>query len=693
MISTTFNSTAILLLEDAPDWSSGFRADVELLSSLTSGLSRRETRTPHAASLRFKLRYTIVNSGAAARTLLGGFRSYVNQPVAVPFWPAQTTWADRAGSPFAASGLFLVWNSDWTDWEIYAAGDEPVDRAPDDSVAPLLWGRLEKREPAWLSGDALELAVEFTESSEAAYALAVEAVSWTAGPQPTAYAAAPKLFPFSINFQEAQRAAFDVRIGREEIGFGRQAAEATWQTVPIRAQETLHTLGSGSDLAALLRFFCDHASGQVFWTTPGLPAATLTAAIAAGETHFHAADVGALAANDYLLFGGTSFAKVSTLSTLTVNLASAPGAFGLQTIISHLWLARFDQPTLSLQYFTPEIGEAKISAVEVPAEIVPATGETLGSTLGLLPTACYLYEFSWTLEATTFYERATSYESDLTYGGQTYYARKISHGAITQGIALDQDAVELTTDTLSAPLWTTNPIVAMATLRMEAPVFLKILRGAVSAGAATSVQTLFNGEVTKPERRGKLRRARAVPGGSIFDQQFPAFRLQPGCNHTLFSTGCGLAASGWKFSAAIDDPGEGGYPFGFVLKTLAGVGASAIAALSASAVFENFFALGYLTFATGATFQSRWIVASTEPVAGAITITLDRDPDPFPLEDDVVYLYPGCDGRRQTCQAYNVTTNPAGKFNDYPNFGGHPFMPVGNPTFVRVKNPSGGGKK
>jgi len=51
----------------------------------------------------------------------------------------------------------------------------------------------------------------------------------------------------------------------------------------------------------------------------------------------------------------------------------------------------------------------------------------------------------------------------------------------------------------------------------------------------------------------------------------------------------------------------------------------------------------------------------------------------------VVALYPGYDGQAVTAQT---------KFNNYQqNFGGFPFMPVGNPTVLRITQPTGGGKK
>ena len=51
------------------------------------------------------------------------------------------------------------------------------------------------------------------------------------------------------------------------------------------------------------------------------------------------------------------------------------------------------------------------------------------------------------------------------------------------------------------------------------------------------------------------------------------------------------------------------------------------------------------------------------------------------------------DGRFETCQAWHATNNPSGKFGNRLNFGGHPFVPVANPSLVKVSEAVGGGKK
>ena len=143
--------------------------------------------------------------------------------------------------------------------------------------------------------------------------------------------------------------------------------------------------------------------------------------------------------------------------------------------------------------------------------------------------------------------------------------------------------------------------------------------------------------------------------------------------------------SKWKFTAQIQDPGAAGYPFGFVLEDLAGDGTAAAAAITADKVDENYFAGGWIELGTGADWQRRSILLSTTPAAGVLTLTLDRDPRPFPEIGDEVAIFPGCKRRYlEDCKA---------KFGNELNFIGHPFLPYANPSLVQPTTTNGGGKK
>lgn len=204
---------------------------------------------------------------------------------------------------------------------------------------------------------------------------------------------------------------------------------------------------------------------------------------------------------------------------------------------------------------------------------------------------------------------------------------------------------------------------------------------------AYSPTLVFAGEADKVSVRGQVLRAKCLPGGRAMERSVPRMILQEGCNHALFSVGCGLAAADWQFDAVVSDPGTAGWPFEFALSGLTRtIGA-------APTFFADWFAGGWIRFGSGGASRSVPIVRSSVVSGGAVTLTLSRDPAPFPTVGQVVALWPGCDGRMVSCKAYHATTNPEGRFNNFLNFGGHPFRPVANPSLVKLSNTLAGGKK
>jgi hypothetical protein len=300
-----------------------------------------------------------------------------------------------------------------------------------------------------------------------------------------------------------------------------------------------------------------------------------------------------------------------------------------------------------------------------------------------LPQRRFFYEFASVLDGVTFTERYASGETDLTIEGNVYAQSPLEHGDIKQSISLDRDEVELKGNVALG-----QALTKLVSLKLEAKLFVKIMQGDVAAGLVSNVEVIFTGEVVPGTLKGSRITAKCLPGGSAFDRKLPPFIVGRTCNYAVYSPApaCGQLKALWRFNATISDPGVAGFPFEFVLSGLArDVGI-------APTYFENWFAGGWIEFGSGATWQRRAILLSTLPVAGVMTITLNRDPEPYPEVGDDVALFPGCDGTKESCRAYDANSNPLGKFDNYDNFGGHPFVPVGNPTVVK-SSPAGGGSK
>lgn len=683
MIATEFNDQSVFLLNDPPDWLQPVKSTFSVVMGGAVGLSNRETRRPHSATLRCALEYQTTRTGADAGRLIGALRNLNTQPVLCPFWPGALRWADRSGAAVSAA-ISLVWKEDWSQWEIYADA-EPDWPTDDDLTAPLLWGRLTKREPSWVCGDTFTFDVQFNEDGPADYALEPAAADFAAGPLPLAgYTSAPKLLPYRANFIGIED-SIEVNVLRESIGLGRAQAQTLYPQAAHRAFKLPYFLDGQASAFQFLRFFLDYAgAGASFWTPGWMSAARLTADVAAADTELHVVDTSGLKAGDYIaLEGRAGFqpAIVEALAPTTITLHAAIGADCLfeEAIITPLLLVRLDKPALQIDWQNPQAAAAQLTLVELPAEYVPASDETIGETLGQLTQRCYLYEFTRDLGDVTITDRYTSYEADVALGDDTYIAALIEHGDIQQGIALEQDAVQVT-----AFIAAGHPLLLFATLKMEAPLFLTIRQADVAAGNASDAEVIFFGEIASVKVQGQKLTAKAVTAGTVFDRKIPRFYLQLACNHALFSPGCGLNKDDWKFTASVLLVPSVAYPFAVALHSLAG---------PAATFFDNWFAGGWIELGAGAAFQRRAILNSTTVTVGALTVWLNRPFDPLPAADDEVSLWPGCDLRAETCKAYNAGTNPEGKFDNYLNFGGHRFLPAANPSLVKLSAPVAGGKK
>lgn len=200
---------------------------------------------------------------------------------------------------------------------------------------------------------------------------------------------------------------------------------------------------------------------------------------------------------------------------------------------------------------------------------------------------------------------------------------------------------------------------------------------------------VFTGEVASFSRKGNKLSGKAKFGGGLFDTQWPPFQEGIMCNHLrgsnadgsfLISAGCALLKSAWQFTGQVHSPVSAAYPFALALGPLTGVGAAAATALAGAGIYANWFALGWLEWGAGAAIQRRQIIGSSVISGGVMTLTLHRYFSALPALGDLVTFYPGCDGDWRTCQAFEASLNPTGKFNNRVNFGGTPFLPIANPS-------------
>lgn len=692
MIATTFNGQAVLLITAPPNWAVDVTSDHEILGDETASLSNREARRPHSSTLRTSLSYTTLLADLGLRQAVQRLEGWSGEPILCPFWPGVRRWVDRGTGGFTG-GLKIAWKEDWSQWELYTSV-EPGWPGAGDNWAPVLWGFLGARGPLlsakWYAGSLGDLKIAFYDDGPAEYALAPVAGAVAAGPLPPAgYGTAPKLLPFSPNWRGLDD-SFTVNLRRSRSGFRRQQTLELYPQAVARVWSLDYQLPSTQEAGQFAAFFRDYGGrGAAVWAPTRVSVAVLTAAIAAADTVLQVEDAGPIAVGDYLALIYADLVigrRVTAVTSTTVTLSAAVGVdLPQSTMVSPLLLVRQDQLQLRMSWTHTDLAEATLKVRELPTEYSPGADETVGATLGQLPERCYLYDFTRDHGGTLLHNRYTSYERDVTYGGFTWTSADIAHGSIRQGLALDGDRVDL-----SGQVFAGNPLVTLAALRSEAPVRCTIMSADVSPSAvASGVVILAVGEVDKARLKGSALTSQMSPGGRLLNQQAPRFEVGLQCNHSLFSPGCGQTRAAWVHTALVNGAPSAAYPFTVAIDGLARTTGPT------PTYFVDWFAHGWVQIGTPGTanWQRRWILSSTAPASGALTLTLHKAFDPPPADNDPVTLYPGCDLTRESCRAYNASTNPRGKFDNYVNFGGHPEVPASNPSFVKILGAQGGGKK
>jgi uncharacterized phage protein (TIGR02218 family) len=133
----------------------------------------------------------------------------------------------------------------------------------------------------------------------------------------------------------------------------------------------------------------------------------------------------------------------------------------------------------------------------------------------------------------------------------------------------------------------------------------------------------------------------------LLNLNMPRNLYQAGCVNALFDTSCTLSASSFAVSGT------------------AAAGSTVNAVKAALAQASGYFALGQITFTSGANAGvSRTVQAYTQGTPGSINLITPLAA--APSAGDTFIIYPGCDKQQSTCSA---------KFNNLANFRGFPYVP------------------
>lgn len=670
MRAVTFQSATAYLLDDPPDWARPVALRAAFPGQVERGLTQREARVPHATIYRLSCRYTSLiglPEGTDLPTLRNSLQALTTEPILFPCWP----------SPFAAGATPQMIAS------YYYVPDHPTNVIQAGAglpfayeAYPLMVGLLSQPpDLVLLDDETAQVRFEFEEAAD--YFLVPFTYTPPAGLEDGG-GTTRALWPFRPNWSTPPRAAApSVELERTPLGQRRQPAEAFY-TQPSRRQVDHEFTLTDSEPWQLLRLYLDLGGAQQPVWLPGALAPTrLTADVGSADTTLTVADSSQVGTEDFLLLDDlehrTPVAVASLPSGTSIALTGAVGqAYGYQTTrLESLILARIQRPELELAFESPTLATARIAFVEVPWEQDTSSGETFGATLGALNSASYLYVFTIPYPGAPQITRLTCWETGLTYGGNTYTSQPIEHDSIRETASLERQET-----TLNARYWSGNPLALLLPMRLEMPLHVEIFECTAESGTATNVVRVFKGEIGQAEYDGPFIRATARSLPSLLARKIPRQILQPTCNWTLFEARCGLTLAAWLWEGEFNAWTSG---LTFQAKSVAAGGSNP------HSLAEHDLAGGYLILDTGADAQWRLIADNSAVSGGFMNVRITQPFVPDATTGTALALYPGCNGHYTRCVDF---------FANGLNFGGFPFMPIGNPTFAKISKTGGtGGKK
>lgn len=243
----------------------------------------------------------------------------------------------------------------------------------------------------------------------------------------------------------------------------------------------------------------------------------------------------------------------------------------------------------------------------------------------------------WRMDEAVFWYY-TSGDVAVTFDGQEYTPATLERGQAKYDSQLEVTTMNITAGYLNDPatdFLSVNPIeilwIQISKLHREQD--------------PLEADIIFIGQIKDVSFKGVQANIKCVGFEHFLKKTVPSWRYQLTCNHQVFDTKCSLAAATYKITETITLDATGTILTGTAFGTKA----------------DGFFVGGEVKFGA----ESRTIVAH---VGTAITIMYKM----IELEStDSVDVYPGCDGRAETCRD---------KYDNILNFLGFPFIPTENPA-------------
>jgi uncharacterized phage protein (TIGR02218 family) len=459
------------------------------------------------------------------------------------------------------------------------------------------------------------------------------------------------VFEFRPNWAREPRVQFTYDLRELNIGFGLRRFGQTAEHV-VNGWELLLTLQSEAEIVAFEQF-ADSLLGRVsgFWLPSLLRAARIVAGVSATQFDIEGQNLATRWQDNASQFlwlerdansAAGQCAQIASVAdngngtervTLTAPLATPVDATWSCNRLLYVRMAADQEQAESIGLNQEQ---RTVRVVELPLEYTSVE-------IGQQPV--YLYHFWAVYGATTVHWRFTSFQLDITSNGNTFTSQAITHGALRKSLRGQSEEVELrATYEAGQPLADFFPVV------LTRPLWVEIIEAPYATPNSTTV--LFTGRVGAPRKKGMEITARARSLLDILTRQLPCMVIGSRCNYSLYEPNtCRVNQATHENSI-----------------TIVSVSANQIVVSGTFTSEENnWFALGYVEFGTGAQLEVRDILQSTfNSGTGNHTLWLAA-PLRYAVATSTGKMYPGCAKTPEVCED---------KFANYVNYGGHPVVPV-----------------
>lgn len=249
----------------------------------------------------------------------------------------------------------------------------------------------------------------------------------------------------------------------------------------------------------------------------------------------------------------------------------------------------------------------------------------------------------------------TDAQQDITYNGNTYLAAYLDNqpgferGATRTTIGLNTDDLEIDIlyDTNTRINGMTPAAFALAGGFDNAQVVVsKALAPDWSNPVVNGVVNLFQGIIGEVQADSGKVKLTVNSTLRLLNTAFPRNYFLTHCNNALFDASCTLLASNFAVNGSVSSAG------------------TATVFDTNLTQADNYFALGYIVWTSGANNGLKCFVKSYAHASGQITLAYPISP---PAAGDTFTAYPGCDKTQATC---------SGTFNNPQHFRGYPYVPT-----------------